>query len=411
MRILHLNSAASYVGGAENYIAEVAAALRDAGHESNIVYFEAGDARKVVADATHVPLPEWPANPAEAVYILEKAVGQFRPDVAFAHSVYHPTLLKWVAKNLPTVGYVHGPFPVCPGSGQYLRRRAVVCPHRAGPICLINAQLENCCWGRNPLRHWRLLRRVRAFVEAYQEVDEILVGSQYMLRLLERGNIPSGKTSILPPVLIQEPLPDRVFDPESRKILFAGRLVPEKGLQYLIRALARVNGAWQLVVAGEGQDRDCCEKLAAGLGVSDRIQFLGWLDSSEMTMCLQECAFVAVPSLWPEPFGRLGPEACMHSRPVVAFAVGGIPDWLDHGRTGLLVPPGDIAGLVSAIQSLLDSPPMRRQMGQEANQKAKTQWLAADHIGQVLGALERAQKHWAVNNHRPSISNMARELA
>jgi glycosyltransferase involved in cell wall biosynthesis len=391
MRILHLNSAASYVGGAESYIADVASALERAGHRCHLVYFEPSGPHKVVPEATHAPLPEWPAPPDAAIHAIGDVIDRFGPDLALAHSIYHPSLLRWLAQRLPTVAYVHGPYPVCPGSGQYLRRRAAVCPHRAGPVCLVNAQLENCCWGRNPLRHWRLLRRVRAFADSYRAVQRILVGSRFMLGLLERSGFPPRKILVLPPVLVQDHLPAPAFDAEKRTILFAGRLVPEKGLQCLIHALASVNGEWQLVVAGDGQERDSCEKLAAKLGMSERIQFVGWLDSSGMAAWLQECAFVVVPSLWPEPFGRLGPEAYMHGRPVVAFAVGGVPDWLDHGRTGLLVPPGDLAGLARAVQSLLESPALRLQMGRRARQRAIDEWNGRDHVRHLLTAIEHLQ--------------------
>jgi glycosyltransferase involved in cell wall biosynthesis len=167
--------------------------------------------------------------------------------------------------------------------------------------------------------------------------------------------------------------------------------VPEKGLHCLIQALARTETDWQLVVAGDGEARAPCQALAEELGVADRVRFAGWLSPEQMADVLQGCACVAVPSLWPEPFGRVGPEAFLHGRPVVAFAVGGIPDWLDDGMSGYLVRPDDIEGLGRALERLIEDPDLRRQMGQYARQKALATWDAGAHAGRLLSAFERAR--------------------
>lgn len=391
MNVLHLNDAGSHVGGAEGYIADVSTALREAGHSSHLVYFSPNDAGELVPDATYAPLAAWPAPPLQAVEVLEQVVAEFRPDVAYVHIVYHPSLVGWIARRLPTVAYVHGPYAVCPGSAQYLRNSSQVCPHTAGLVCLVKAQTERCCWGRNPLRHLHLLRRVHAFVEAYKKVKAILVGSRFMKQLLARGGIPFDKLSILPPVLTREPLPPLTFAEDSRSILFAGRLVPEKGLRHLIGALARVETDWQLVVAGDGPEREPCHTLAGELGVARKVQFMGWLNGSQMAATLQASACVAVPSLWPEPFGRLGPEAFLHGRPVAAFAVGGIPDWLEDGESGYLVTPGDIEGLGQALRSLLDYRALRSQMGKRARRRALSAWNAGAHIERLVSAFEDAR--------------------
>jgi glycosyltransferase involved in cell wall biosynthesis len=168
-------------------------------------------------------------------------------------------------------------------------------------------------------------------------------------------------------------------------------LVPEKGLRLLIQALAGMETEWRLVIAGEGEEREPCRMLAEQLEVADRISFLGWISSSAMAANLQACACVAVPSLWPEPFGRLGPEAFLHGRPVVAFAVGGVPDWLEDGRTGFLVAPGDTAGLAHALYSLLESPASCLRMGQHARQRALAAWKADAHAKRLLSVFDHAR--------------------
>ncbi len=391
MNILHLNQAGSYVGGVEGYIVEVAAAAQAVGHASHLVYFEPDDAGTLINDTTYVFLPEWPETSAQAQQALDRVIARFRPDIAYVHAVYHPGIVEWIAQRLPTVAYVHGPYLVCPGSAQYLRRRSKVCPHVAGLVCLLNAQIEDCCWGRNPMHHARLLRRVRAFVSAYRHVKHIFVGSRFMADLLQRGGIAPEKLALLSPVLNAEPLPPLSPATDSRTVLFAGRLTPEKGLACLIQALSKVTCDWQLAVAGDGPERQSCEMLAKQLGIADRVRFLGWLSPAEMIANLQACACVAVPSLWPEPFGRLGPEAFLHGRPVVAFAVGGVLDWIEDGVTGYLVESGNVTGLARALERLLVSPGLRHQMGQRARRKAVEDWSARLHIERLLATFAKAQ--------------------
>lgn len=391
MKILHLNQYGTHVGGAEGYIADVSEALAQEGHSSLLVYFSPTDAAGLIQETRYAPLPEWPAPAHEAIRVIEQAISAFHPDVAYLHAVYHPAVIEWVTHQLPTVAYVHGPYPVCPGSAQYLRRSSRVCPYESGLICLINAQLERCCWGRNPLKHLRLLRRVRAFVEAYAQLRVILVGSRFMRRLLQQGGIPSEKLTILPPILIQEPFPPMAFPTDSRIILFAGRLTPEKGLHCLIEALADVGIDWQLVVAGDGPEQERCQLLAIELGIARRVLYRGWLEATEMAESLESCACVAVPSLWPEPYGRVGPEAFLHGRPAVAFAAGGIPDWLEHGKSGYLVPPGDTAQLGGSLRALLESPDLRRRMSEHAREMAMAAWDAHAHVAQLLSAFEQVR--------------------
>jgi glycosyltransferase involved in cell wall biosynthesis len=388
MRVLHVNKFGSKVGGAEGYIADVARALEKEGHRSHLVYFLQGDSGMPISNTTQVPLDDWPVSTAQAHQALLRVISEFQPDVVYLHVVEHPDLIRWFAQRLPTIAYVHGPYPVCPGSALYLRNRAQVCPHKAGLICLVNAQLERCCWGRNPLEHWRLLSRVGAFVEAYGHVDKILVGSHFMQQLLQQGGFSPEKLALLSPVLIDGGTPPSNFVADTQTILFAGRLVPEKGLHSLLEALARIETNWQLVVAGDGPERDRCQVQAAQLGIAERVHFTGWLDGRQVATYLEASVCVAIPSLWPEPYGRVGPEAFLHARPAVAFAVGGIPDWLEDGVTGYLVPPGDTVKLGQSLRTLLESPDLRWHMGQAARQKALASWNARDHVERLLSVFE-----------------------
>jgi glycosyltransferase involved in cell wall biosynthesis len=89
-----------------------------------------------------------------------------------------------------------------------------------------------------------------------------------------------------------------------------------------------------------------------------RVEFPGWLSHPEKDKLLKQSDLVVVPSLWPEPFGMVGLEACMHGVPVVAFDSGGVREWLQDGVNGFLAPgdPPTASGLAMAVVKSLQNP-------------------------------------------------------
>jgi glycosyltransferase involved in cell wall biosynthesis len=139
---------------------------------------------------------------------------------------------------------------------------------------------------------------------------------------------------------------------EPAEVLFAGRLSPEKGIHELLAATEGLN----LVVAGDGPLRHL---------VPDA---LGFVPHDELERLYARAAVVVLPS-YREGLPLCVLEAMAHGRPVVASAVGGIPELVEDGVTGYLVEPGDVAGLRSAIEKLLADPELRRRMGRAARER------------------------------------------
>jgi glycosyltransferase involved in cell wall biosynthesis len=158
------------------------------------------------------------------------------------------------------------------------------------------------------------------------------------------------------------------------RILYVGRLVDVKGISYLIRAVAeaqsRLPRPLALTIAGEGPDRQELADLARRLSVN--AVFTGWIDGPDKTELFQQSDLLAVPSLWPEPFGLTGIEAGVFGVPAVGFAVGGIPDWLITGQSGELAPgdPPSVGGLSDAIVRALADPEHYRRLCEGARSVA-----------------------------------------
>jgi glycosyltransferase involved in cell wall biosynthesis len=127
---------------------------------------------------------------------------------------------------------------------------------------------------------------------------------------------------------------------QSGIILLAGRLTRLKGWTHLVPAMAmaskKLGRTLTLAIAGDGPDR--LKLLALAEHYQVPVQWYGWLSPEDITAKMRQADLLAVPSLWPEPFGLVGIEAGCVGTPAVAYAVGGIPDWLIHGVSGEMAP-------------------------------------------------------------------------
>jgi glycosyltransferase involved in cell wall biosynthesis len=172
-------------------------------------------------------------------------------------------------------------------------------------------------------------------------------------------------------------------------VLFAGRLIAHKGADTLIRAFEQVPEPARLVVSGSGPELPRLRRLAERLGLSERIEFKG--DRPAARELYPSARLVVVPSLWPEPFGLVGPEAMAHGLPVIASRVGGIPEWLADGEVGFLFEPGDVQGLADRINRLLFDRPLARRLGQQARARAGSRFTVPGYVDRFLELLREAR--------------------
>jgi glycosyltransferase involved in cell wall biosynthesis len=160
------------------------------------------------------------------------------------------------------------------------------------------------------------------------------------------------------------------------RCLAVARLVARKGLGDLIRALALLErDRFELEVVGGGSDARVLRDLAAQLGVAQEVRFLGPLPRAEVAERYRAADLFTLPSS-AEAFGNVFAEALASGLPIVGSNIGGIPDLVDHGSNGLLVPPGDVNALAGAIRSLADDPELRAEMAlrNRAKAEATLQW-------------------------------------
>jgi glycogen(starch) synthase len=158
--------------------------------------------------------------------------------------------------------------------------------------------------------------------------------------------------------------------------------MPEKGFDLMLRAFARLTGRYpaaRLTIAGDGPERDALKGCAADLGISQRVDFLGWTPPQAVPTLINAATIVVIPSRT-ETLGLVAIQAAQMARPVAAVQVGGLAEVVVHGETGILAGPEDSRALAEAIIMLLERPEQARQMGRAARERALDVFAWERHV-------------------------------
>jgi len=178
----------------------------------------------------------------------------------------------------------------------------------------------------------------------------------------EAQQVVSAPKAIIAPM----PVATDLFSPggarQTDRLLFVGRLNKQKGIELLLQAVSRVSRPIHLDVVGDGEDREKLQELAGALGIADRVRWHGALPQPRLADFYRGATALVVPSV-EEGLGLVAVEAQLCETPVIAFDSGGLPDIVQHDRTGILVTSIDATALAAAITSLLDRPDRGAALG------------------------------------------------
>jgi glycosyltransferase involved in cell wall biosynthesis len=162
-------------------------------------------------------------------------------------------------------------------------------------------------------------------------------------------------------------------------VVYVGRLSEEKGVDVLVEAVAR-SRSLRASVVGDGPARGSLERLTDELGVGDRVRFLGRLPAAGVLDALRAAAVAVVPSRWYENMPIAVLEAFAAGVPVVGTDLGGLPELIDAGRHGMLVPPDDPLALADALESFTADPERAHGMGAAARASVEERFAPAAHL-------------------------------
>jgi len=338
------------VGGVETYLRQVLPLLSGRGHSLGLMHqLDSTPSGRALDEGAALEARISVQSSGEEGAL--QAVRAFRPDVIYQQGLVSPALEARLLELAPAVFFAHGYSGTCiSGTKRFAVPRWSPCSRTLGVGCLLHYPLRRC--GGLSLvtmqRQYAVQTARRALLRRYRAVA---VASEHMARELSRHGA-TAKVVRVPPSWA--PLPDAPAPrAQTGVVLFAGRLTPEKGLRELARAVERaareLDRRLVLRVAGAGPE-EAWLRARPATGAS-RIDCLGWLPPDVLKAEMQAADVLAMPSVWPEPFGLSGIEAGGVGLPAVAFPVGGIPEWLEPGVGGELAegPPASISGLTAAL--------------------------------------------------------------
>ena len=351
MRIFQLAPVFGTAGGTETYAAWLSERLTSMGHQTAMAAAAVHAARPNNYEVTELPELAWRdvADPVAGRRRIREAVRDFRPDCVLVHGVGDGPLLRMLQADYLTVEFVHS-FSC---RGQKLFRRAdKTCKHPLGPRCLIDWYLGPCGTDPSPRIALASLREARDHIEALASIDLVIVGSSFMKRYLMGEGLGADHIQIVDMTmgLAETETPARSRE-SGTHLIFVGRTVYVKGIQYLIRALGLLDREYDLTIVGDGWYLAPLKDLTERLGLGGRVTFRGGLQGADLVRACRFADVAVVPSIYPEPSGLVVPELRSLGIPVVVTDAGGLSEWATRYSSIHIADAANPASLAAAIRN------------------------------------------------------------
>jgi len=290
---------------------------------------------------------------------LKLALDKINPHLVHVHLVSdYPISIYSALASYPVIHTLHGPNLFCATSWGCIKSNSKLCEMGVGIKCLKN----KCVSLKTFPLQYELAKR-----------SEYWCKKNILAYLCPSKQIKASAESLGYTPAIYLPLSiDREFENiELEKpgdiptILFVGALVEQKGLYYLIEALDQILEVMPetiLKIAGRGVMEAQLQTMIKDKGIESSVQFLGFCSRDEVIGLYKKSTVLAVPSIWKEQFGLVGPEALACGLPAVGSDIGGIPEWLEDGRGGYLARPRDSSDLADKLLRIIKDKDLRDAM-------------------------------------------------
>jgi len=384
VRILFFHRVPVAVGGGSNqYVLDILPRLRAAGHEVALAHARGAvggfSGTGYLFDAIVEPSPLRPIDLARLDAILE----DFRPDIIQLHKVDNYYLDPILRKRAPLLRFVHNHEPYCSGGEMGWKVPFRPCSQVHGRACLLHHFLHGC-GSANPVRNLLRYKHASQMLAALRAADAVQTLSAEVRRNLLRNGLPAERVVQLPPPVPAPPFRASPLIPGRRRfILHVGGLLSKKGIWIAIRTLRALPNDCDLVFAGGGSEHARVEEYIRSRGLGSRIRVFPTLSPQEWARLYHECEFVIMPCLWNEPLGLGAMRANAYGKPVVAFDVHGVADWLRDGINGLLVPWTKRDHFQEAVCGLLADPALLARL----SASSRAHWEKYHRIEKHLEAL------------------------
>jgi glycosyltransferase involved in cell wall biosynthesis len=404
MRILHVNKFLYRKGGAEGYMEDLAELQEGAGHivgfwgmaHPENTHLELRDTFPsfvefddpppgLVQRAKMVGRMVWSRQAEQG---MADAIERFRPDVAHLHNVYHqlsPSILAPLHRaGVPVVLTLHDYKLVCPT--YQMLDHGEVCTACVGHK-FWNAPMKRCRNGSLLASGTMALDlSVHTLLRSYRHVDGFVCPSRFLARQMERGRVYPDRMHVIPHFIDLDGMTAKAS--AGGNPVIAGRLAPEKGIDVAIRAMTHLPETARLDIAGDGPSRSDLEALATR-EAPGRVTFHGRLPKDRLLDLLRASSVAVVPSTWYENQPMAVLEGMAAGLPVIGTDLGGLPELIDEGVDGYLVPPTDEKALASAIGRVIDDSSRAFNMGQNGRRKIESDFSPSVHLDRISGLYRR----------------------
>lgn len=393
MRILRVHNRYQQRGGEDVNFETESALLQAAGHDVTMLEFD------------NASIPEQPTPRARLTLAATTVWSRGA----------RTRIIETIARDRPEVAHFDNTFPLVSPSAygaccergvavvQSLHNYRLICP--SANLYRDDRPCEDCV-GSTPwpgVAHacYRDSRAQTAVVAAMlsahrirrtwsREVDRYIALTEFVKAKHVEGGLPAERIVVKPNFV---DLPPPTACSARSGVLFVGRLTPEKGINSLLEVWSSDPGM-TLTIVGDGPLHDEVARFAHD---HEAVTFLGRLPEREAWRLMARARAVIVPSTWPEPFGRVAIEAFACGTPVIAPAIGGLTEVVEHGRTGIVHAPGDAAALGAAVRWARDHPAELREMGVHARREYEARFtpqcnkdILMDVYGQAIVHARRA---------------------
>lgn len=398
MRILHVDKFLRRNGGAAVYMLDLARRQADAGH--TVEFFSMQDERNLPATYTELfppfvslePPPPGVKGRATAagrmIWSLSAARGmsevvrRFRPDIVHLHNVYHqlsPSILRPLARaGVPAVMTAHDYKLVCPT--YRLLSNGVLCDACVGGK-VWEATRRRCQGGsRGASAVLTVESGLHRITRAYGPVGRFIAPSRFLADQLRRGGVFPDRVRQLNNYVDAAALTPRADAGDG--FVSIGRLSAEKGVDTVIRAIGRLPAS-TLTVAGDGPQRAELEALADEVAPG-RVRFAGHVSAVEVAELNRSARAAVAVARWHENMPLSVLETMGAAVPLVVSGLGGLPELVDDGVNGLVVPHDDPEALAVALGRLLDDPAASVAMGAAARAKMLEHFGVDGHVARLF---------------------------
>jgi glycosyltransferase involved in cell wall biosynthesis len=392
MRTLVLHEYNLPYGGGEQYLRDTCEALREMGHRVAVVCAKQWNGGFIPSDRTYG------VTPSVGLRTGLRAWGEYdtilrseTPDLVFINGILRhfvsPVILRRLIRRHPSVIFVHHSGIFCHNAKKVTARGQRPCEWPLGHQCFRQGcvrALEGAAFQRLRMAFFGMWR-----ARTLRRCQRVIAPSQYVQRELVRNGYSIERVRILPYFTRRCPGPPLVAT--GRQILWVGRADGGKGLDRFLRILGELSDReWRAVVVGDETNSPEVRALAEATGVADRICFRGRLEGEELDKEYAGARVVVFTSGWAETFGQVGIEAMAFGKPVIAFDVGGVTEWLSDGVTGYVVPRDGTARMRDRLSRLLADDDLCARMGAAGRAAVEARFRRHHHLPELLAVFREA---------------------